>query len=158
MATIVVEDGSIVASANSYVTEAELTTFATDRGITISGTNADLLINSMDYIETREFKGLKRTRDQALQWPRTDVYIDGYYVNADSIPQDLKNAQMQTALSIDAGNSPAAVIDQKALKEKVDVIEVEYSQGSSANSIDPRINYWLRKLILSGGGLRAVKA
>lgn len=154
---IIVEDGSIVANANSYTTEAELTTFATDRGITISGTNADLLINSMDYLETRDFKGIKRTRDQALQWPRVDVVVDGYYVDADSIPQDLKNAQMQIALSIDAGNSPMAVIEQKAVREKVDVIEVQYSEGSSSNSIDPRINYWLRKLV-EGGGFRTVKA
>ena len=158
MATIIVEDGTIVANANSYVSEAELTTFATDRGITLTGATDELIIQAMDYIETRCFKGLKFTQNQSLQWPRADVYIDGYYVSTTTIPDDLKNAQMQTCISIDQGNSPDAVIEQKAVMERVDVIEVRYSEGSSSNPIDPKINNYLRKIICSGSGLRAHKA
>ena len=36
MTTIIVEDGTVVPGANSYASEAELTTYAADRGITLT--------------------------------------------------------------------------------------------------------------------------
>ena len=41
MATIIVEDGTIVPSANSYATVAEFTQFCSDRNITIVSTYGD---------------------------------------------------------------------------------------------------------------------
>ena len=47
MATIVVEDGTGTnAAANSYVTEAELTTYAADRGVTLTAATDVLLIKA----------------------------------------------------------------------------------------------------------------
>lgn len=149
---IVVEDGTIVTGANSYVTSAELTTYATDRGVTITGTNAVLLIQAMDYIEAQNYKGYKSTAAQPLVWPREAVYIDGYLFDNDDIPEQLKNAQMATALAIDAGNSPYAVIERQTESERVDVIEVRYQKGSVSNPIDPSINQSLRKLLNGGQG------
>lgn len=154
---IIIEDGTIVANANSYVTEAELTTFATDRGITIAGTNSELIYQAMDYIEQQNFIGNKSTQAQALQWPRYNAYIDGYLVASTTIPQDLKNAQMQTALSIDASNGPLDVVEQKIKREKVGVLETEY-MDNSAQTYDPKIRNYLKKLIQGGGAFRAVKA
>jgi hypothetical protein len=96
MTTIVVEDGSIVASANSYVSAADLSTYATDRGITINGTAAVLLIQAMDYLEQQDFQGYKYTDDQALQWPRGDVYIDGYYVSVSTIHNHLSTHSVRS--------------------------------------------------------------
>ena len=79
MATIIVEDGSVVAGANSYVTEAELTTYAADRGITLTAATDVLLIKAMDYIESLSFIGTKFSEGQSLQWPRSNVYIDGFW-------------------------------------------------------------------------------
>jgi hypothetical protein len=154
---IVVEDGTIVSGANSYVTEAELTTFATERGITITGTNSELIYQSMDYIEQQNFIGVKSTQAQPLQWPRYDAYVDSYLIASNTIPQDLKNAQMQTALSIDEGNGPLDVVEQKVKREKVDVLETEYSDNSS-QTYDPKISNYLKKLTKGGGAFRAVKA
>ena len=65
MATIVVEDGSGKTDSNSYIDEAGLTTYATDRGITLTAADdaakAALLIQAMDYIEQKNFKGLELT-------------------------------------------------------------------------------------------------
>lgn len=156
MATIVVETGSIVSGANSYVSTATLSTFATDRGITISGTLADLLIKAMDYIESLQYKGVKRTSDQALQWPRTDVYVDTYYVNSDSIPQDLKDALCHCAIAIDQGNDPLQDIPQKAIRKKVGDLEIEYSSGSSAVTINKRIGRMLWKLLDGSSGSNTI--
>ena len=151
MATIVVEDGTVVAGANSYVTEAELTTYAADRGVTLAAATDVLLIKAMDYIESLAFIGDKSSEGQALQWPRNSVYIDGYYVESTTIPAALKTGQIATALAIDSENSPLATVERATKREKVDVIEVEYMDSAAAQPIVKTINAAMRK-ILAGGG------
>ena len=156
MATIIVEDGSIVANANSYVSEAELSTYAADRGITLSGTPNQLIIKSMDYTESRNFIGDKYTQGQSLQWPRDNAYIDGFEVGTDTIPQELKNAQLATAISIDAGVDPSATIERATKREKLDVLEVEYQDNAASFEIIRSINNAFSKLIRGGTGIGSV--
>lgn len=152
MATIIVEDGSQVAGANSYMTEAELVTYAADRGVTLTGDTSVLLIQAMDYIEGLNFKGYKTIVDQNLEWPRSYVVIDGWNeVDSDEIPQALKNGLAATAIAIDQGNSPLQVYQRSTVREKVDVLEVEYQAGSSSQNIDPNISNALKDLLRSGG-------
>lgn len=158
MAAIVVEDGTVVTGANSYVTTTELSTYATDRGVTISGTNAVLLIEAMDYIESLDFKGEKWTQDQPLVWPRVNVLIDGWYQDVDDIPTQLKEAQMEVALAIDAGNGPLIDLPRTIVREKAVEFEVEYAQGSSSVILVRKINAKLKKLLVNGGVLRVIKA
>lgn len=150
---IIVEDGTIVAGANSYVSEADLTAYSTARGITLTGATETLLIQSMDYIESQNYLGVKLTQDQSLQWPRSGVYIDGYYNPNDNIPTELKDAEMAAAVAIDQGNSPQAVIERGVKKEKVDVIETEYMDNAVSNPIDPKITAMLKKLLAGGGSI-----
>jgi hypothetical protein len=158
MATIVVEDGTGKTNSNSYISEADLTTYATDRGITISGTNAVLLIQAMDYIESLDFVGNKNTDAQALQWPRYGVVIDGYSVGSDEIPQLLIDATAEVALGIDGGVNPLAVGERDTVREKVDVIEVEYSSSASSQQYLRAANAKLNKLLNAGGSsLRTIR-
>lgn len=148
---IVVEDGTIVAGANSYVTEAELTTYATARGITLAGDTEELLIKAMDYIESLAYKGIKLTQDQPLQWPRANVVVDGYLLSTDEIPTELKNGEMETAISIDGGEDPLADIPRVKTKSTVGPISVEYAEGSSSTTTVRRITAQLRKLLANNG-------
>lgn len=149
--TIIVETGNIVANSNSYVSEIELTAYATARGITLVGDEEELLIKAMDYLESLSFIGLKSTRDQSLQWPRVDVVIDGYYQDVNSIPHELKNGQMAVAIAIDEGNSPLSDLERKTVYERVGELEVEYSAGSSNSTIVRTISAALGKLVIDGG-------
>lgn len=151
-ATIIVEDGSIVSGANSYVSASYLSTFASDRGITISGTKEDLLIKAMDYLEGLEYKGVKRTFDQGLQWPRVDVYIDGWYHNSDEIPQQLKDGLCQCAIAIDQGNGPLADISPQIDRKRVDTLEIQYASNAVNSTVNQKILYTLRKLLNNGTG------
>jgi len=150
---IIVEDGSIVAGANSYVSELTLTEYAAARGITITGATEALLINAMDYIESQMFIGVKKTAAQGLQWPRSNVYVDGYYIEPTTLPFQLRSAQMTAALAMDAGNGPLTVMTPGIKKEKVDVIEIEYQDGGLTSNLDPKINAILKKLLIGGGGV-----
>lgn len=152
-ATIIVEDGSRVSGANSYVTVAELTTYADERGVTISAAEEeDLLIEAMDYLESLDYIGYRYTEDQALEWPRADaVKYKIYWYEVTEIPQDLKDAQCEIALAIDAGNGPLDNLERKTTRKKVGDIEVEYAAGSNSDVVVRKINAKLKNLILGAG-------
>lgn len=149
---LVIEDGSIVAGAESYVTVSEFETYAAKRGITVSGVSTELLIKAIDYLETLQFTGTKRTETQTLQWPRDNVYIDGYYIENTTIPAELKTAQIVAALTIDADNELLSnAVDRKTVREKVGDIEVEYAANSGSKPVFENVNAMLHKLLKNAG-------
>lgn len=143
--TLIVEDGSEVAGANTYISDDDYTTYAAARGLVV-GIDAPAreveLIKAMDYIEShrRQFKGLKITDTQPLQWPRVAVWVDSFPVDSDEIPQELKNAQAEAAAAISASIDPLRNEDTQNIKrEKVEgAVEVEYFEGGSWTS--PRLD------------------
>ena len=99
---LVIEDGTEVTNADSYTTDAEFVAYAALRGYTIPATEAlrDVLqIKAMDYLASLEesFKGYRVTNTQSLSYPRANVSLYGYLLASDSIPKELKNAQMELA-------------------------------------------------------------
>ena len=152
MATIIVEDGSIVANANSYVSEAEFATYASDRGIVINGIKSILLIQAMDAIELENFIGTKYTKDQPLMWPRSGVVLYGYSLGVDQIPDLLKEAQMELALAIDAGNNPLATQDRTVKREKVGPIDTEYDNSQNITPYLTAVRSKLSALVHGGRG------
>lgn len=146
---IVVEDGTIVTGANSYVTEAELTAYATARGVTLTGDTEELLIKSMDYIEGLGFKGIKKTSDQPLVWPRVDVVVDDYLLDSDEIPSLLQEGQMEAAMATDNGEDQLADIPRTKSKATVGPISVEYADGSTTNVVR-KVTNKLYKLLTAG--------
>lgn len=150
MVTLVIEDGSVVSGANSYVTAAEFRTFCENRDIAIVSTYGDesqLLLKAMDFLEQQDFIGIKSNSDQPLQFPRSDLWIDGYAVDADAIPQLLKDAQITIAISIMAGNDPLGNVDRTIKKERIDVLEIEYADQSAPTVIIRSIHNVLKKLV-----------
>jgi DnaT-like ssDNA binding protein len=156
--TIIVENGTVVTGANSYVSAADFTAYALARGVTLTSGAETLLIQAMDYIESLSFIGTKWTRDQSLQWPRLNVHIDGYANDVNHIPQELINAQMQVAMAIDTGNGPLATVARSTKRERVGELEVEYMAGAAATPIVRTINAMLWKLLANGFGFRVTKA
>jgi len=157
MATIVVEDGSGLTNSNSYLSEADLSTYATDRGVTLTGTPAVLLIQGMDWIEKHNFQGYKYTETQALQWPRGSVVLDGYSFDVDAIPLLLSDALAEVCISIDGGFNPLANVPRETTKEKVGDIEVEYKEGGYATEQPTAAESKLSKLLDNPGFGAVVK-
>lgn len=154
MAVIVVEDGSGMTTSNSYISAVDLATYATDRGVTIAGTAAVLLIQAMDYLESFKFKGDKNTQAQALQWPRVNVYIDNFYQSSTSIPQLLIDALCEIVIAIDGGTNPLANSSRETRREKIGEIEIEYAHGSRSETYLTAAQSKLNKLI-HGTGINA---
>lgn len=134
--SLVVEDGSIVANATSYVTLTEARAYASARGITLSATDSvvDILaIKAMDFLESLrdQYQGEKVDDSQELQFPRNDVYIDGILQDYESIPSLLKKAQCQLIVELHSGVvlMPTRKTAPKK-KTKVGPLETEYFSGS----------------------------
>lgn len=163
MATLIVEDGSIVSGANTYVTVAEFTQFCSDRNININnsrGDESELLIQAMDYFEQQPFKGIKFIETQPLQFPRSDFYLDGYLTDSDAIPQLVKDAQITIAISIMEHNDPLSTLDRAVKREQVDVLEIEYMDNAGPSVIIRSISNIMRKLVVSstmGSSFRTIR-
>lgn len=151
---------------DTYATEAELEAYAEARGITVTGTPSVILTLAMDYLATLEdrWQGVRTDPAQALAWPRTGVYVYGTLLADDAIPQSLKDSQVRLALDADSGTALMPNIGVGAsgsvIREKVDVVEVEYAEGyNNSQPIFVAVNGLLKPLMKSGGGINfAVRA
>lgn len=171
---LVIEDGSVVAGANSYIDIAEAKVYAAARGVDLGVDDAlteQRLLVSMDYLESLSYKGYRTSPDdQELAWPRSDVVFDGRTYNANSIPNKLKHAQAQLVIELFNGvsfyssttaNSSGGELAVK--KEKVDVIETEFfspsdmGQQVTAVAEMPAVSALLRGLLKKIGPLYAYR-
>ena len=134
----------------AYGTDSGLANYASARGITLSGTEAVLLTLAHDYIESLDYIGEKTDEDQADQWPRDKAFVDGVELDKDTVPQDIIDAEYQTAIAIDQGNSPFATITPGIKAETVDTISIEYQDGAGNRSFDPMVNLKLRRYLRGG--------
>jgi hypothetical protein len=138
---ITVENGSGLANAESYITVAEANSYHSLRGnttwATITTEQAEQsLRRATDYLQQVYgglWYGYKTTDTQALDWPRENVpkydTSSGNYYTNNVIPQELKNACAEMAWKAAQGEL-LADLTQTVKREKIDVLEVEYSEFS----------------------------
>ena len=97
---LIVEDGSGIPGANSYVTLAEAEDYFALKGVTVDLIEADL-VNATQYLDLMfgmAYNGRLADDDQSLLWPRT-VFFDnlGRRRDANTIPNELKVATYEAA-------------------------------------------------------------
>lgn len=120
---------TIIVGENSYVTEAELTTYSADRGITLTGSPDVLLIKAMDYLDTQNL------------------------IVPDPVPEQIKTAQLVAAMLIDSGEDLLAPQGQRVLSESVaGAVSVSYSDSGRQSTYYPQLAALLRPYLGSAGG------
>jgi hypothetical protein len=129
------------ANADSYATLAEYEARAVVMGWALADTNAANEINlrraAMAIDATYEWVGMKQYQFQARDWPRlVNQLVDGWPIDPDTVPQAIKNAQMEMAYLIQGGADPLATYTGGIKRQKVDVIEVEYAGASGRPRYD----------------------
>lgn len=128
----IVEDGTGKADALSYVSTDEADDYHAHRGnvtwaVLTNGQKKAALVKATDYIcqmYRQRWKGIRATSAQALDWPRI---VDSY--PSDIVPNEVKYATCELAIRSLSGDL-AADLTQAVKREKVDVLEVEYSEYS----------------------------
>lgn len=136
----------------AYGTGTDLTSYATARGITLEQSTDVLLTLAHDYLDSLEFIGEKSEEDQTNEWPRKNAYVNGVKLDDQTIPQDIIDSEYAIAIAIDQGNDPAGIITPAIKGETVDVISVEYQDGVSNRTFDPRVFLKLKKYLAAGAG------
>lgn len=157
--SLVIEDGTEVANAQSYVTVAEVVAFAAARGIVLPST-ADsameiLIHKAMDMLESLEvqFQGSRVTSTQPLAWPRKEVTVNGFPVPETTIPALLKKGLCQ--LATDASVTPLMPNGdgREVIEEKVDVLSTKYAErGNTAPQPHFTAFYAIIDPLLESGG------
>jgi hypothetical protein len=103
---IEVEDGTGKVNAVAYVSLAFVSSYQAARGRAAWSTLAtdtvreQCIVRATDYIDLRfghKFRGWKRSKAQALQWPRRDA-VDNSGHSLDAIPTQLQRATAEYAL------------------------------------------------------------
>lgn len=151
MVNLIVEDGSGVDGANSYVTLDEANTYHTQQGngAWFGYSPDDLmlaaLIRGAGYINAT-YRGRwpgrpTYGRDQFMDWPRTGVVdIAGNEVADDEIPREVKQAQMEAALrelSTPGSTLPDYTPTDRVLAERVGPLSVQYADVVGADAQMP---------------------
>ena len=160
--TIIVEDGTGVANANSYISEAAARVFAESVGLPLpvdSEACKAALLAAMPYLESQPWQGQRSDPTQALSWPRKLVIINGDELPNNIVPQNIQKAQVQAASMGSTGTDLFPTISgQFVTKEKVGPIETEYSdeylQTWDGRSIFSAIDVYLTPYLNWVGGYR----
>lgn len=156
---LIIEDGTLVPSANSYITVQEARDFASSRGITLPADDATVeasLVSSFDYLQSYELKYQGLRTDPSVQnaaFPREGVVLFGADLDNDVIPQTLKDAQSQLVIEVQTQALMPSDDGRFVTREKVDVLEVQYAEplkGASAPSPNfPAVEAFLEPLLKS---------
>lgn len=155
---LIIEDGSIVANANTYLDVAGATTLLDD----LLGIVPDPVLTEKDlkgaaqWLETfrDQYQGEKVSpASQSLQFPRINVYIDCVLLPSDEIPSVLKTAQALAAYETSQGNSLQVNSTGQTLLSKsiAGAISVSYSDNGrdSKQIIFNQINSYLELLFIN---------
>lgn len=112
---LVVEDGTGLSTANTYLSEADadayhtLYTGSTDWSGALTAAKERALVLATQHLDAKyhgRWLGQRANDTQALDWPRSNAEdSDGYAIDDESLPQKLKNACAELALRVVLGDS-----------------------------------------------------
>lgn len=161
---LIVENGDIVANANSYNTRQELIDYAALRGVILpdDDTTDYKAVEAVDYLELfrNDYKGTETDpANQYLSFPREGITIGAGIVGKNTIPRKYKEAQAALVLLANSGLVliPNRDVSQAFIKrEKIGPIDTEFSEtiAQSAPSLPtmPIVAALLAPFLGSTGG------
>jgi hypothetical protein len=157
---LIIEDGTIVAGAESYADIVVADPYHAVRGNTLwAGTDAEkeaALLRAMAHLEALPWRGdpvsgpVGAAGSQALSWPRSGVDLGATTWPDDEIPPGVVQSLLEAALVEIV--SPGALAMSKprggqVKRQKVDVLETEWFEGAPSGTLYPAITGPLRGLL-----------
>lgn len=142
-----VEDGTGKTNAEAYASVAFATAYFDARKVTGWTGAADVLEaamrNGAEYLDhVYKYKGIRVSRDQALDFPRRGIVVDAYELDSDVMPVSLQRANAQAGLrSLTEDLFPDILKPGRIKREKV---------GAGQGAVEKDVTY-------TGGGRSQVK-
>ena len=176
---IIVETGSIVSDANSFVSLVDFKIHCDNRGRVYSGVYDDevvkaAMVKMADFLNSISWFGFKTSRTNPMSWPRygnTDQGLgnwwnqlrypltyfvgvldrDGFWIGLTEVPKEVIDAQCEGAWLILTGKVMEPSLDRggQVKREKYDVIEFEYFNGAQPTTEFKAVTNRLKMLIKS---------
>ena len=156
---LTVEDGTIVANANTYINEVDADAYFTARadpsdwtGATTAVVEAALIYAAAQLDGLIDWNGAIADNDQVLAWPRSGAEDhEGRDILVTVVPQRIKDAQCEMALlHIQSAVNQAYDRGGMVAREKVGPVEVEYFDGAMAEQDYP----FIYRLLMGLGTVR----
>jgi hypothetical protein len=156
--TLIVENNTGLATADSYGTVAELRTYATNRGIEGPADATDdeceiALRKGFDYVNTRwRYKATPISNDQAGEFPRLQL-SDGMGRLFDTVPARVKSAQFEAAILSLGGVDLYQNLDRggQVQSETVGPLSTTYFAGAPAAQLFEAIENFLKPFVKCDG-------
>lgn len=142
---LVIDSDPFSVSANSYVSLAEILTYITDRvpdeavltawSLLTTAQKSTYLVNATRMLDSScQWLGAKYSRDQKLDWPRVDVYVETYSLDVTIVPEAIKDATCEMAIWSMQHNGLIAEGQNAEFKQiKVGPINVEFNSNVSGS-------------------------
>lgn len=139
--TLIVEDGTVIANAESYISVAEADTYWTNHGDPASWTDATTIQKEValryatSWIDVNyKWRSTLLEEAQVLDWPR------GLFVDDDcrtrggtTIPQELKDAEAEMALFQIDGNLHLSSTNTNLISREIGKSKDVYASGGASN-------------------------
>lgn len=166
--TLIVEDGSALAGAESYVTLTEADEYFALRGFSVWETltvdqKEQAIRRATDFMVARyraAWKGYRALPTQALDWPRIGVVInEGRWsvpVGDSVVPAEVKKANCE--LAIRAASGPLVEdITERIVQEVVGPITTKYDQYAPTQVQYVQVDMILKPFLSLGGSDNMIK-
>lgn len=156
---LIVEDGSIVADANSYIAYDYALAYHALRGNSAWAAASDAdqqyaiirATQAVDSIYKGKWKGEPTEYGtQELEWPRSGVAVGSANIDDNVIPAAIKKAVCEAALrELASPGSMTPDLDRggEIKRVKADVVEVEYMDGANSTTTFTAIDGLLADLV-----------
>jgi hypothetical protein len=161
--SLVIEDGSGLANAQSYVTIVDVANYAAAFGLTPPTSPNAAIMTAMRYLEGMFYDrwvGVKKTENQALSWPRAyATKRDGWAVPESTIPNEVKNAVCALAIRVGNGEdiTPDITAASKTKKEQIGPIMVEYADFAPTYPTFVDIEFTLKSVVRPRGSAKVIR-
>jgi hypothetical protein len=171
--SLIVEDGSIVAGAESYVSVAAADAYhaARNNAAWAALPNPDkeaALRKATDYMQQTyrlRWRGARTNTTQSLDWPRFGCYVEDisygrypFYVPTTVVPAEVQHACAELALKASTAELNVD-LDRETASEKVGSIQVDYVPGGPQyrryRAIDQMLKVYLASTGISGRLVRS---
>ncbi len=156
---IIVENGSVVAGANSFIEVAALDAYAAARGLVISATAPEkeaALVVAADYLRNESrlrYRGTRKSASQRMPFPRVGCTEDNGPAVADNeVPWRLQDAQAALAVRVLQGVTLQPDLERGGAVKRstIDVITTEYYEGASPETLFAEAMGYLQPLLRTG--------
>jgi hypothetical protein len=158
---LIVEDGTVVADANTFINLADARVKVEALGLTLSidddTANAQLTQGYYQLVRSYNNKlaGSLISAVQTGVMPRSGIYANGFLVDSDSIPNDFINAQLcySDAINKDADMNATQSDQELAAFNLHGVVSEIYKANSNARTTPnvPAVTQWLQAYLSNSG-------